>query len=192
MKRVITVTGNVHGAGATTVAEMIVSMLPGYNFLSSGQVFRKLAEKENKSLEEMERGEMDLKVDTEVMRRVREGKWVVNSMMAPFLLPESLKILVFCPPEIAGYRVYGKRREGERIYRSPEEATRALIERTVRDLQVFRELSKKAPEPLRSAYRRVVEFWADPGYFDFVVDNSDGIGATERQVRKILKRTKEA
>ncbi len=189
MKRVITVTGNVHGAGATTVAEMIASMLPDYGFISSGQIFREIAEKEGKTLEEMERGEIDIKVDMEVMKRAREGRWVVNSMMAPFLLPDSLKILVFCPPEIAGYRVYGKRREGERIYRSPEEATRALVERTAKDLEVFRELSGKAPEPLRSAYRRAVMFWGDPGYFDFVVDNSDGIRATERQVRKILKRT---
>ncbi len=191
-----------HGSGRSFLADKLAKSLEERGIpvtrLSSGQIFRELAKREGKSIEEFiaeitrnkKKGrQVDLAVDNEMKRRILEelgkGKVViVDSNLAPFYAP-GVKVLVKVDPKIAGERVYKKKRESDFPFSSPEDARRALEERTKEDLERYKELaeSEDMPEEWRAVYKKAVENWGNENLFDVIVDNS---GTVEESMIQLL------
>ncbi len=190
-----------HGSGRSFLADKLAKSLEERGIpvtrLSSGQIFRELAKREGKSIEEFiaeitaskeKARQVDVEIDKEMKKRILEelekGRVVlVDSNLAPFYAP-GIKVLVKVDPKIAGERVYKGKRASDKPFSSPEDARRALEERTRRDLERYKELASdpQVPEEWREVYKKAVENWGNESVFDLVVDNSGSVEESMKQI----------
>ena len=193
-----------HGSGRSFLADKLAKALEERGIpvtrLSSGQIFRELAKREGKSIEEFiaeitaskeKARQVDVAVDAEMKKRILEelGKGrvvLVDSNLAPFYAP-GLKVLVKVDPRVAGERVYKGRRTSDKSFSSPEEARKALEERTRKDVERYAELAKSedVPEEWRKIYKKAVENWGKEENFHVVVDNS---GSAEESMKQLIEK----
>ncbi len=191
-----------HGSGRSFLADSLTKLLLDKGLkvvrISPGDIFRELARKEGKSIEEFveeiseseeKARQVDLSVDSMIKERIDEGIKqggivIVDSNLAPFYA-KGIKILVKTDPSVAGKRVFEKKRKSDSPFASPEEARKALEERTEKDLKRYRELSEdpNVPEFWRNVYRDAVARWGDESVFDIIVDNS---GSAEEGMRQLI------
>jgi cytidylate kinase len=141
MAQIITISGML-GSGKSTVSKMLAEKL-GYEYYSTGMAFRSLAEKKGITVIELNQlSFQDLSIDQEIDSSFaqlarRNISYVIDSRLAFFFVPTSLKIKLDVDINVAGRRVFeDKCRAQEQRYQTLAEATVALAKR--RDLEVTR------------------------------------------------------
>lgn len=165
-KHIITIAGR-PGSGKSTTADTVAARL-GYTRFSSGDFMREIAKKRNVSIEELNHiAEKEHSIDEEVdesLRKLRENDLlVVDSRLAFHWIPESFKVFLDLPVEIAAKRLFGTMHEQRR-----EQNEKA---RTVE------EIGKNIEKRLKSEAKRYKELYGITPYdldqFDFVIDTTD-------------------
>jgi len=124
-KEIITIAGTL-GSGKSSTADMIAKKL-GYNRFSSGDFMRKIALEMGISLNELSvkaqtDDSIDKKIDAAVKEAGKLNKIVVDSRLAFHWIPESFKVYLNLPPEIAKERIF-KDLQNNQLRKESEEAT---------------------------------------------------------------------
>jgi cytidylate kinase len=132
---VITVSGH-HGSGRSTHAKKLAEAF-GLRYVSSGTVFRKMAEEREMSLEEMSRltsedPDLDKLIDERAKEETREGGIVLDATLSGWIaIDPNIKLFLTTPFEA---RV---RRIAEREAFSFEEARRETLTRSKSERERF-------------------------------------------------------
>ena len=151
MKKEIITIGGSPGSGKSSTADLIAQEL-GFKRFSSGDFARKIALELGLSLNELsEKAEtddsIDLKIDAEV-KKIREmNKIVVDSRLAFYWIPNSFKIYLDLPPEIAKQRIsndlkINKLRQESEISSNPEEIYKKITSRLESEKKRYWDLYK--------------------------------------------------
>jgi cytidylate kinase len=136
-KEIITING-FPGSGKLSTANMVAKTL-GYERFSSGDFMRKIAVDMGLSINELNiKAETDKSIDTEIDNEVKKAgeltKIVIDSRMAFHWIPESFKVYLDLPQEIAKERILNnlktnKLRQESEHATTEEEVYTKIIER---------------------------------------------------------------
>ena len=115
---IITISGT-PGSGKTTLAEFLAKKLNLRIYLV-GELVRKIAEKKGLSIIELDKKAVNDKgIDREIdkIHAKLKGKdnFVMDSRVAFKFFPDSLKIFLYCKPEIAAKRIFKSKRKTEEM-----------------------------------------------------------------------------
>ncbi len=149
-KEIITICGGL-GSGKSSTAKKVAEVL-GYKHFSSGDFFRQLAIELGLSVNELnikaeKDPEIDIKVDEKLRNMRNIEKIVIDSRTAYHWIPESFKVYLDLPPEIAKDRVVNSlkenalRNQSEHLS-SPDEAYQKMQERFESEQKRYWELYK--------------------------------------------------
>lgn len=139
----ITITGNL-GAGKTTVRDELKKL--GYDTLSGGDIFRRVAEQRGVSvveLNEMVKGDpaIDDEIDGMTAKLGREvDNTVFDFRLGWHFVPDSFKVFLLIDPNVAAERVFGGAARSAENYRSVEDAKAALKKRAQIESERFADL----------------------------------------------------
>lgn len=128
----VSIAGHV-GSGKTATARIVADAL-GWRHLSTGDMFRQIAQRKGMSVLELNlHAETDFAIDDEIDGRLREVArtdelLVIDSRMAWHFVPESFKVYLVVDPLVGAQRVLRASRVDEQ-YESVEEAARANVAR---------------------------------------------------------------
>lgn len=136
-KEIITINGGL-GSGKSSTAKLVAENL-GFKHFSSGDFFRQVGLDLGLSINEVnKRAETDPQIDVMTDEKLRQlndkEKIVIDSRTAYHWIPESFKVYLDLPPEIAKDRVINSvkidslRKQSENIS-TPEEAYKKITER---------------------------------------------------------------
>lgn len=136
-KEIITICGGL-GSGKSSTAKRVAEAL-GFKHFSSGDFFRQVGMELGLSVNEINRrAESDPEIDYRTDQKLRDmrnaSKVVMDSRTAFHWIPESFKVYLDLPPEIAKHRVVQSltdnalRNQSEQVS-SPEEAYQKMTER---------------------------------------------------------------
>ena len=166
-KEIITITGTL-GSGKSSTADRVAEKL-GFRRFSSGDFMRKLAVEMGISLNELSikaqtDPEIDVKIDDEVKKAGNEEKIVIDSRLAFHWIPESFKIYLDLPPQIAKERILNNLKENtlrkqSENSSSPEEIQTKIDARLLSEKKRYKELYG-------------IENHTDKTNFDLVVDTN--------------------
>ncbi len=136
-KEIITICGGL-GSGKSSTAKMVAEKL-NYKHFSSGDLFRQVGLEMGLSVNEINKKaetsrEIDLKTDKKTRSLRNENQLVIDSRTAYHWIPESFKVYLDLPPEIAKNRVINSLKENPLRMQSEqvstaEEAYRKIQER---------------------------------------------------------------
>jgi cytidylate kinase len=167
MKReIISITGTL-GSGKSSTADLVAKKL-GFQRFSAGDFFRKIGLKLGISLNEVsKKAETDPVIDTmtddEVKKIGEMNKVVIDSRMAFHFIPESFKVYLELPPEIAKGRILNNLKDNELRKQSEDSLT-------------SEEIYKKIVNRLESEKKRYKELYGvdhtNKKNYDLVVDTS--------------------
>lgn len=107
------------GSGKTTLAKFLAKKLKLKLYLV-GEMVRKIAEKKGISIFELDKAAVnESRIDREIDRihskLKNKDNFVIDSRIAFHFFPNSLKIFLFCKPEIAAKRIFKSRRPEEKM-----------------------------------------------------------------------------
>jgi cytidylate kinase len=149
-KEIITICGGL-GSGKSSTAKQVAKEL-GYQHFSSGDFFRQVGIELGLSVNEVnKRAEIDPEIDyktDEKLRNMRNAdKVVIDSRTAFHWIPESFKVFLDLPPEIAKDRVINSLKENQLRNQSeqvttPEEAFKKMEERLESEQKRYWDLYK--------------------------------------------------
>jgi CMP/dCMP kinase len=150
-KEIITICGGL-GSGKSSTANRVAEKL-GYTRFSSGDFFRQVGVDLGLSVNELNlRAEKDPSIDVmtdEKLRALRNAeKIVIDSRTAFHWIPESFKVYLSLPPEIAHHRVMENlkenalRKQSEGSTYSPEEIYQKMTERLESEQKRYWDLYK--------------------------------------------------
>lgn len=164
-KEIITITGTL-GSGKSSTADLVAQKL-GFRRFSSGDFMRKLAVEMGISLNELSvkaqtDPAIDVKIDDEVKKAGQEEKIVIDSRLAFHWIPDSFKVYLDLPPEIAKERILNNLRENPLRAQSEHSETPEEIEEKIK---ARRESEKKRYKELYG-----IENHTHKANFDLVVD----------------------
>ena len=114
---IITISGNL-GSGKTTIAKAIAERFKIKHY-SAGDFMRDMAEERGITLLELSKlAEKDSAVDKEIDERNKklaetEDDFVIDSRLAWYFIPNSLKIFVKCDLDEAARRVFPRKQKGD-------------------------------------------------------------------------------
>jgi cytidylate kinase len=167
MKReIITITGTL-GSGKSSTSDLVAKKL-GYSRFSSGDFMRKIALDMGISLNELSvkaEGDtkIDEKIDEEVKRAGEKEKIVIDSRLAFHWIPNSFKVYLDLPPEIAKERILNNLKENS-------------LRRQSEDSLTSEEIYTKIIHRLESEKKRYQELYgvnhSDKNNFDLVIDTN--------------------
>ncbi|MEM2121093.1 MAG: cytidylate kinase family protein [Candidatus Woesearchaeota archaeon] len=105
---IITISGE-PGAGKSTVAKILAKKL-GLKYFSIGSFLRELALKNNKGIVEInklaeENLEIDKYLDSKLIEISKKDNYVVDSRIAFYFIPKSIKVFLKCDEEVAAKRI---------------------------------------------------------------------------------------
>lgn len=147
------------GTGKTTTAKMIAKKL-NCEFVSTGNIFRKIAEDMGLTLGEFEElTKSDEKYDRELdeIRVTEYGKnnknFVMESRLAWYFIPDSIKIHLYCD-------------EDERL--------RRVAQREHKDIQIVRQETEHRESTIFGKYKKLygIEDINNPNNFDLNIDTT--------------------
>jgi cytidylate kinase len=165
-KEIITISGSL-GGGKSSTADLVAKKL-GYQRFSSGDFFRKIGVEMGISVNETNKkaevnSEIDKRTDDEVKRVGKEmNKFVIDGHIAFFFIPQSFKVYLSLPPEIAKDRILNN------LKNNP-------LRRESEDSSTSKEIYKKITERLANEKKRFkdvygLENYTDPKHFNLVID----------------------
>ena len=147
-KEIITING-FPGSGKSSTADSVAQKL-GFQRFSSGDFMRKIALEKNISLNELgEKAESNDEIDTSIDNAVREAgkerKIVIDSRLAFHWIPESFKVYLDLPPEIAKERIsnelkVNKLRQESETSSNVEEIYEKIVSRLESERKRYKEL----------------------------------------------------
>ena len=146
MFRVITISGML-GSGKSTVARLLADKL-GYTYYSTGDAQREIARARGVTTLELNRiADTDPTIDEAIdgvfkrFNAVPNKNFVIDSRMAFFFIPNSLKVKLNVDVAVAGDRIFHDTiRSGEQAYTSVDEAITALRERRLAEVERFKRI----------------------------------------------------
>ena len=163
---IITISGT-PGSGKSTVAKAIAKELSLKHF-SAGDFMREMAESKGISLMELSKqAEKDTSIDREIDERTKhlalKDNFVMDSRLAFYFIPKSIKVFVKVDPVVAAKRTWkdivALKRHTEKQFKSEEEVLVAVKKR------------------LESECRRYEQYYGinylDEKNYDFVIDTSN-------------------
>jgi len=165
-KEIITICGGL-GSGKSSTAKLIAKEL-GYKHFSSGDFMRKMALERGVSLSELATQaendtSIDLKIDEELRKMGENEKIVIDSRLAFHWMPESFKIYLDLPPEIAKDRILNDLEKNTLRQQSEKSST-------------SEEIYKKITIRLESEKKRYLEMYhldyTNKNNFDLVIDTN--------------------
>ena len=132
--------GGLHGTGKTTYAKALAQQF-SLRHVSAGEAFRKLAEEEGLTLQELaEKAEMDPSIDRRIDEAVKKeaalGSVVIDGQLAAWMAEDNadLKIYLTAPDKVRFERIAC--RDGLTL----QEAEHTTREREAREMRRFKEL----------------------------------------------------
>ena len=138
MKKIVIAISGFHGTGKSSLAKELSKEF-SLKLISSGIVFRKIAEEKNLSLEELSRlaeesSDIDLLIDEHLKRIALQGNVIADALLSGWMLRgiADIKIWLKAPLEV---RI---RRIADREKRSYEEAFRETISREESEKKRFK------------------------------------------------------
>ncbi len=178
-KEIITICGGL-GSGKSSTAKGVSAKL-GYAHFSSGDLFRQVGLDLGISVNELnKRAETDPSIDIKTDDKVREmgtkSKVVIDSRTAYYFIPESFKVYLKLPPEIAKHRVLSSLAHNE---------LRAQSEQSSHTEEVY----EKMQERFRSEQKRYWDLYqidnTDMSQYDLIIDTNEN--NLEQVVSKITE-----
>lgn len=167
--KIITVAGKL-GSGKSSTAKQLADKL-GYQHFSSGDLFRSIAAEQARSvLDANKAAEEDSTIDHLVDQRLREigeqeTEKVIDSRTAWHWIPQSFKVYLELPTEVAAKRIIDKMHErndaNEDIPESPSEYSRQLEARFASENKRYKALYDIDPSN-RSNYDLVIDTSTTP------------------------------
>jgi cytidylate kinase len=163
-KEIITICGGL-GSGKSSTAKKVAEVL-GYKHFSSGDFFRQVGIELGLSVTELNKKaetdkEIDIKVDKKLRGMRNSEKVVIDSRTAYHWIPESFKVYLDLPAEIAKNRIFNSLKENK-LREQSEQAT--SVE------QVY----EKMRERFESEQKRYWDLYqinnTDKNNFDLIVD----------------------
>ncbi len=163
-KEIITICGGL-GSGKSSTAKLVAKELSFQHF-SSGDLFRQVGLEMGLSVTELNKKaetepEIDHKVDEKLKSLRNSDKLVIDSRTAYHWIPESFKVYLDLPPEIAKVRTLNSLRENE-LRRNSEKSTN--LEEVYADMQKRFESEQKRYWDLYKINNK------DLNQFDLVID----------------------
>ncbi|MEO5635361.1 MAG: cytidylate kinase family protein [Candidatus Paceibacterota bacterium] len=165
-KEIITICGGL-GSGKSSTAKMVAEKL-GYKHFSSGDFFRQVGIELGLSVNELNiRAETDPKIDLmtdEKLKEMRvESKIVIDSRTAYHWIPESFKVYLDLPAEIAKERVVNNLKENKLRQQSEQSSS-------------IEEVYKKMQERFTSEQKRYWDLYkidnTKKENFDLIIDTN--------------------
>ena len=166
-KEIITICGSL-GSGKSSTAKKVAGIL-GYRHFSSGDFFRQVGLELGLSVTETNiRAETDPKIDAMTDQKLRDlnnaEKIVIDSRTAYHWIPESFKVYLDLPAEIAKERILNNLRENKLRAKSEEAYANAE--------EVFQTMRKRF-ESEQKRYRNLYKIDnTDKSQFDLVIDTN--------------------
>lgn len=144
--KIITLSGML-GSGKSTVAKLLATRL-GYEYYSTGNAQREIAKRRGlTTLELNQAAETDPTIDNEIddvfrhFNSVPNKSIVIDSRLAFFFVPSSIKIKLNVDTQIAGERIFNdKKRTGENTYATVQDAIATLIKRRSLEVERFKRI----------------------------------------------------
>ncbi|MFA6257255.1 MAG: AAA family ATPase [Candidatus Paceibacterota bacterium] len=166
-KEIITITGTL-GSGKSSTADLVAEKL-GFTRFSSGDFMRKLAVDmgitvNDLSIKAQADDTIDLAIDAEVRKAGEMEKIVIDSRLAFHWIPESFKVYLDLPPEIAKERILNNLKENALRKQSEDSSSPEEIQAKI-DARLLSE--KKRYKDLYG-----IENHTDKNNFDLVIDTN--------------------
>ena len=147
-KEIITIAGTL-GSGKSSTADGVAKEL-GFKHLSAGDFMRKIALQKNVSLNELSKQaekntSIDAEIDNENKKIGEMNKVVLDSRLGFYFIPDSFKVYLNLPPEIAKDRIannlkVNKLRQESENSSTPEEIYKKIISRLESEKKRYKEL----------------------------------------------------
>ncbi|HWA32412.1 MAG TPA: cytidylate kinase family protein [Candidatus Paceibacterota bacterium] len=182
-KEIITICGSL-GSGKSSTADRVAETL-GYKRFSSGDFFRQVAVELGQSVTELnKRAETDSSIDIMTDDKIRalnnSEKIVIDSRTAFHWIPESFKVYLDLPPEIAKDRILASF-EANKLRRASEGATDA------------ESIYRKMQERFQSEQKRYWDLYkidnTDKSQYDLVIDTNKN--NLEQVVSEVVEKYRE-
>jgi cytidylate kinase len=182
-KEIITICGSL-GSGKSSAAKKVAEIL-GYKHFSSGDFFRQVGLELGLSVTETNiRAETDPKIDAMTDQKLRDlnnaEKIVIDSRTAYHWIPESFKVYLDLPPEIAKERILNNLKENK--LRAKSEESYASVEEIYKTMQRRFESEQKRYWDLYQINNK------DRNNFDLIIDTNKN--NLEQVVKIIIKEYK--
>ncbi|MFA7285812.1 MAG: cytidylate kinase family protein [Candidatus Paceibacterota bacterium] len=179
-KEIITISG-LPGSGKSSTADNVAKKL-GFSRFSSGDFMRRIALEKGISLNELskiaeqDQGQIDKEIDDSVTEMSKENKVVLDSRLAFHFIPNSFKIFLDLPPEIAKERILNNLKTN---------TLRAQSENATTTDEVFQKITERL-ESEKKRYRELYNLdYTNKENFDLVIDTNKN--NLEEVVEIILK-----
>lgn len=165
-KEIITING-FPGSGKSSTADLVSKTL-GFQHFSSGDFMRKIALERGISLNELstqaeKNSSIDFAIDNEVKKAGEMNRLVIDSRLAFHFIPNSFKVYLSLPPEIAKQRIL----KDLKINKLRQESETAQTED-----EVYEKITKR----LESEKKRYIELYnvdhTNQDNFDLVIDTN--------------------
>ncbi|HEU0085580.1 MAG TPA: AAA family ATPase [Candidatus Paceibacterota bacterium] len=166
-KEIISITGTL-GSGKSSTADRVAQNL-GYQRFSSGDFMRKIALERRLSINELSAQAendptIDVSIDDEVRKVGEMDKIVIDSRLAFHFIPNSFKVYLDLPPEIAKERILNNIKEN---------ALRRQSESSENPDEIFHKINERL-ESEKKRYKDIygITNHTDKSNFDIVIDTN--------------------